>query len=65
MGQQQETVAGNALRRMILVLSVAALMAVMMVAMAAPAFALPRNGCSKGAHPDYSHGVFNGCLPNK
>jgi hypothetical protein len=40
MGQhQQEIVAGGALKRILLVLSVAALMAIMMVAMAAPAFA--------------------------
>ena len=41
MGQQETTLraTGSALRRMILVLAVAALMAVMMVAMAAPAFA--------------------------
>jgi hypothetical protein len=39
MGQQQ-TVAGGALRRMILVLAVAALMAAMMVATAVPAFAV-------------------------
>jgi hypothetical protein len=42
MGQhQQEIVAGGALKRILLVLSVAALMAIMMVAMAAPAFAAP------------------------
>jgi hypothetical protein len=39
MGQQQ-TVAGGALRRMILVLAVAALMAAVMVATAVPAFAV-------------------------
>jgi hypothetical protein len=40
MGQQQTvSVAGSALRRMILVLAAAALMAATMVAMAAPAFA--------------------------
>ena len=38
MGQQQ-TVAGSALRRILLVLAVAALMSAMLVAMAAPAFA--------------------------
>jgi len=36
---QQEIVAGSALRRIILVLAVAALMAMMVAAMAAPAFA--------------------------
>jgi hypothetical protein len=38
MGQQQ-TVSGNALRRMIMSLTVAVVMAAIMVAMAAPAFA--------------------------
>jgi len=41
MGQhQQEIVAGGALKRILLVLSVAALMAVVMSVMAAPAFAI-------------------------
>jgi hypothetical protein len=39
MGQQQEIVTGSVLRHMILALTVAALMAVMLVAVAAPAFA--------------------------
>jgi len=47
MGQQQ-TAAGSALRRIILVLAVAALMAVMMAAMAVPAFA--RGGGGEHAH---------------
>ena len=50
MGQQQQTVAeqaGDALRRIILVLAVAALMAAMMVVMAEPAFADP-GGNGKG-----------------
>ena len=51
MGQQQ-TVAGSALRRIILVLAVAALMTMLSVAMANPAFASASkcqgNGCSFG-----------------
>jgi Tfp pilus assembly protein FimT len=39
MGQQQQTVAGSALRRMLLVLAVAALMAALVAVMATPAFA--------------------------
>jgi len=53
MGQQQETVVGSALvRRIVVVLAVAALMAAMVAAMAAPAFALrhvpnnPGNACT-------------------
>jgi hypothetical protein len=51
MGQQQ-TVAGGALRRMILALAIAALMVTMMVVMAAPVFA-------KAQHPD-TDGVILG-----
>ena len=40
MGQQQMTVAESALRRMIMVLAVAAVMAAVMVATAVPAFAV-------------------------
>ena len=47
MGQQQ-TVAGNALRRIILVIAVAAVMAAMMAASAMPAFA-------KGPPPTQNH----------
>jgi hypothetical protein len=39
MGQQQETVAGNALRRIILVLTVAAVMAAMLAVNVTPAMA--------------------------
>jgi hypothetical protein len=39
MGQNQETVAGSALRRLILVLTVAALMAMMLAVSAMPALA--------------------------
>jgi hypothetical protein len=39
MGQQQQTVAGSALRRIILALAIAAVMATMEVSMAASAFA--------------------------
>ncbi len=39
MGQQQETVAGSAVRRMLLVLAVATLMVAMLLVIAAPAFA--------------------------
>jgi hypothetical protein len=50
MGQQQEIVAGNALvRRIILVLAVAAVMAAMVAAMAVPAFAFENKpSTSKG-----------------
>ena len=47
MGQQQ-TVAGGALRRMILALAIAALMVVMLLAMAAPAFANQGQGLPHG-----------------
>ena len=49
MGQQQQTMlvaAGSALKRMILVLAVAALMAVAMTATAAPAFAMGQSAAS-------------------
>ena len=55
MGQQQ-TVAGSALRRMIMVLAVAALMAAVMVATAVPAFAVSpsdkgkQNACFHAKH---------------
>jgi hypothetical protein len=39
MGQQQQTVAGSALRRIILALAIAAVMVAMMVASVSPAFA--------------------------
>ena len=43
MGQQQ-TEAGSALRRMVLVLAIAAVMALLVTALAAPAFAVSNNG---------------------
>jgi hypothetical protein len=63
MGQQQEIVAGSALRRLVLVLAVGALMAAVVVATAVPAFAGSPNGatvtkddptklvCSQGTNP--------------
>ena len=49
MGQQQMTVAGSAVRRLLLVLAVAALMAATMVASAMPAFAAQgSNHCRTG-----------------
>ena len=73
MGQQLEIVAGSsALRRIILVLSVAALMAVMLVAMAAPAFAKPSVTCADQptGDPDFGkgrsfHAGFHPCNPNQ
>ena len=58
MGQhQQEIVAGGALKRILLVLSVAALMAGVMSVMAAPAFAIfPGNG---DPHPNKGSGHAN------
>jgi hypothetical protein len=65
MGQQQTMRAtGSALRRILLVLAVAALMAVMMVAMAAPAFALPPQAKphpSQGRANPPTTAASNGC----
>jgi hypothetical protein len=61
MGQQQQAVAeqaGGALRRMILALGTAALMAVMMVAMAAPASATAPN-CERGQAEAFLAQAFN------
>jgi type II secretory pathway component PulK len=46
------------MKRIITVLAVAALMAVMMVAMAAPAFAISRTGAEK--YCEHSQGRFHG-----
>jgi hypothetical protein len=56
MGQQQEIVAGNALvRRIILVLAVAAVMAAMVTSTAAPAFAsVSGRNCTSNIHTIYS-----------
>jgi hypothetical protein len=54
MGQQQQTVAGSVLRRMIMTLAVAGVMAVIMLNMAAPAFA--RSGSGGGGPGVGGHG---------
>ena len=57
MGQQQQTaVAGSALRRIILALTIAALIAVTMVATAAPAFAA---GPTTRECIQEAYGIFN------
>src|SRR5215203_2874601 len=71
MGQHQEIVAGSALRRIIGVLAVAAVMAAIMVAMASPAFAGqrvithgPNSGHVVGGSDDnggHGRGPINGC----
>jgi hypothetical protein len=70
MGQQQETVAGSALRRMIMTLAVALVMAAMVLATTAPAFAkIDREGFFKcilfvDAQPGFSHGeAVRECSP--
>ena len=60
---QQETVAGSALRRMILVLAVAALMAVLMAVMAAPAFARSTTGSDNAAF-GFGQGSGGGAFVN-
>ena len=62
MGQhQQEIVAGNALRRIVVVLVVAALMAAMAVATAGPAFAKGSKGCEQGIYRPA--GNLGACIP--
>ena len=73
MGQQQETMAGSALRRIILVLAVAAVMAALVAVMAAPAFATPKHSVTCAdqptGDPDFGkgrsfHTGFHPCGPN-
>jgi hypothetical protein len=59
MGQRTTGNVGGALKRTILVLAVAALMAALMVAMAAPAFAIPGNGRDvTGKHNGFGDAPF-------
>jgi hypothetical protein len=59
---QQEIVAGSALRRLVLVLAVAAVMAAMMVAMASPAFASGKKNCETGITRPVGN-VVGVCIP--
>ena len=65
MGHQETMATGSALRRILLVLAVAAVMAVMMVASAMPAFAdkggIPNGGNQGGEHHGHQHGTFSAC----
>jgi hypothetical protein len=61
MGQTMTAVAGSALRHIVMVLVVAALMSMLVVAMAAPAFAQGKKGCEQGiSRPAGNIGV---CIP--
>jgi hypothetical protein len=64
MGQhQQEIVAGSALKRIILVLAMAAVMAAMVVATSAPAFAsVSGRNCTSTIHTQFSGSDIPGAL---
>jgi hypothetical protein len=59
MGQTMTAVAGSALRHIVMVLVVAALMSMLVVAMAAPAFAAPGSPQIANGHPSPNNNAFN------